>query len=665
MCIKDFLESKETYKKVLEILSHHFDGSLSYATSNVVTSENETIEIDGFIAGGSVSNILYYLLYGVKPVVNDIDIFFHKKTRKPIFTKKNSETKLEKITSNVVDVGWYGSNRSENSFKIYGHKREGILNYVHTCIFSEDKSYTVFLDNFDLNCCKSGLDIKNEKIVYTEDFVEFLKSRQIEISKVINPIQTTIRIKNKVKDLDCYCDIDSEISLLQHASIYHHKIGIQIGEETYAKYLNNKDFVDKYFTIKELDYSKISFNSPFTVINGESWIFEPKLNGYIVPFWFNNVNQLYVYWRLFKSNLSRSKKSKIDKIMSYIYSNGFSKLNTFDSKVFVTERLLGNSVAYKNYTKQGLNYYMGIKDIKVHQINSTIWKFLISNNRYYDCDFDIRHLKLIEKFSREHLNLFRIFNGFNGDITVQSQYEIIKYIKSMSKKKGLWIIGELENVGQNNKYKIKGNSVIELVKSIDTYIEHREEDLSKKLIEKIDLSGFEFSDNVTELTTTIELIEEGKKMGHCVGGYSLSVEKGNSRIFHIEEGGHGSTVEISNNNGDRWWNFNGEVKKDIPKQWELFGDKDLIHKWQKINEKITNSEFKSIQHYGRYPEKGNLTPTKEHINIVRCLVNYLNKNHLKGNIEDLLFDKFILEKEIEKTIEEVKEKERLKLESVN
>jgi hypothetical protein len=64
--IKDFLNSKDTYERVLTILKEH-DTKDSF--KDVIDSKSN------FIAGGSVSNILISMIHGGKPVINDIDIY--------------------------------------------------------------------------------------------------------------------------------------------------------------------------------------------------------------------------------------------------------------------------------------------------------------------------------------------------------------------------------------------------------------------------------------------------------------------------------------------------------------------------------------------------------------------------------------------------------------
>ena len=142
---------------------------------------------------------------------------------------------------------------------------------------------------------------------------------------------------------------------------------------------------------------------------------------------------------------------------------------------------------------------------------------------------------------------------------------------------------------------------------------------------------------VKELNTTIELREEGRRMGHCVGGYSKSIESGESRIFHINCDGIGSTLQISNpitklyhkgKNGKAEWQEVVEFYR--PESWDIDNDKCLAI-FKDTTTKLVNMKelnYGIRQHYGRYPDKGNLTPTDNNLLVAEKLIKYLNDNYV-------------------------------------
>jgi hypothetical protein len=48
-------------------------------------------------------------------------------------------------------------------------------------------------------------------------------------------------------------------------------------------------------------------------------------------------------------------------------------------------------------------------------------------------------------------------------------------------------------------------------------------------------------------------------------------------------------------------------------------------------ESVKFLKFRDTQHYGRYPEKGNLEPTKINQEIVKKLIDFLNEKYLTLN----------------------------------
>lgn len=93
------------------------------------------------------------------------------------------------------------------------------------------------------------------------------------------------------------------------------------------------------------------------------------------------------------------------------------------------------------------------------------------------------------------------------------------------------------------------------LKTSPTYIEEMLEEKAKALIEKqakdakdLPVLDIKLPPLVTQITNGLDLIEEGKKMNHCVGIYIEACLQEESYIFHINDGSdEGATAEISPN----------------------------------------------------------------------------------------------------------------------
>ena len=645
--IIDFLESKETFKKVCQKLATY---GLNGETINGIVG-------NGFISGGSVSNILISMLHGGEPVVNDIDVYRHSKEE-----VSNSDWYPATFTGEegleIVNDFYGRIFVSENGarMRVMGHSRKGIFNIVNYQYDNFRKLSTpteknlVILQGFDLNCCKAGLDLENEKIIYTSEFVDYLKTKQLKVVHPCAPIQTVIRIYRKMQDLKCYCDIEHEMKFLTVATknVNSGQMSKYIGPETYTKYEKCKDFVDKYFTLREPKNSEeipYSLRNKYYIDNKRNpeikiWLFDPVLDFNIIEE-ATSINFLKRVWYLLYTYKKGSDQDRINKIF---YKNFFLGKEKED-------------MWYRNdYDRRDENGQY----IKLPYYNSTRYthNMILTKKDYYKCDFDLKHVDYVDNFTKEHHGMQMFLRNCT---TLTEQYKLIRFIKSLVNKEGGWVIGALENSGSYlTTTRDDGNNLLMNVISKDVIIkliEKYKKENSEILTEAIDLSGFEYDGCVKELVAKLQLVEEGSKMGHCVGGYSGVIAEGKSRIFHIECDGIGSTVEIGTPITSYRTTSEDPQKLDpfsFSKRYDSYTPptyviKNIVEVLQPENfntqcilvfedETTENVNVKNViytikQHNGRFPEMGNLTPTDTNKKIVDELVRYLNKNHLPKNFK--------------------------------
>lgn len=647
MNIETFLKSKETYQKVLDTLRTYAD----------IEDESK-----GFIAGGSVSNILFSLIYGGNAVVNDIDVYWQVKED----VKLKEEQWYPAVYVNedgleMVDDA-YGRvfvSDSGSRMRVVKHSRKGIFNNIEY-LYEEGKRYgvgiikpknLVILEGFDLNCCKSGIDLENGVIFYTQEFVEFLQTKQLKIVSPCAPIQTTIRLQKKMKDLDCFCDFVHEMRFLTVAAKHIHggQMTKFIGPETYVKYEKYKDIVDKYFNVREpknVDelphtlrevYEKDGKRNPKIKL----WIFEPIMNFDIVE-GVNSLNELKRIWYLLYTHKKKSEQTKINKIF---YKNAYLGNMTEDTWEF-------KEYKQGTYKQLVVNYGFGFdwdspKEQEYVMVpryvsNRFTYQMILSNKDYHKCNFDLKHVDTIDKFTNEHHNIKMILKLSKSLV---EQYNIIKFIKSLAKKEGDWIIGILETLNWNrhdNVKKLDEETVLNILEKEKMFN-------NKKLVDKVDLKSFEFKNCVRELVTPLELKTEGSKMGHCVGGYAHSIESGRSRIFHVDCDGIGSTVEIGLPMKEKYDYHTSKMIKVLEAyQPEGLKNECFVVFDNETSEKVSINEFiyHTKQHHGRYPEKGNLKPTETNKKVVKSLVTYLNNNNLPNNYK-INVNNFAKEEEID------------------
>lgn len=435
--IKDFLESKETYNNVLTILKYHSGNERVF---------NETmITIGGdFIAGGSVSNALISLFHKDKKqcVINDIDVYKQvSEAQTPYDDSRNQWYPATYVNEEGLEMydDSYGRifvSDSGARMRVTKHSRKGIFNiveYLYEPNYNKRKGKskeTVILEGFDLNCCKSGLDITNEKIVYTQEFVEFLQTKKLKITSPCAPIQSTIRLHKKMKDLDCTCDIEHEMRFLSVASKHVHSGQMMkyVGPETYNKYLHMKGIVDKYFTLRKPKPNEI----PHSLrgkgeINHRLWVFDPVMQFDILEN-ISSLNGFKRIWNLLYTPKSGEEQDKINKIF---YKNIY--LGKMDEDVWfktthVTEDWLDEGVGEMKHS---------------YDSDRFTYSMLLVKNNYHKCDFDITHVDFIDTFT-SHYPEVKIF--LKSCETIMEQYELIQTINSIRIKEGDWVFGFLGNI---------------------------------------------------------------------------------------------------------------------------------------------------------------------------------------------------------------------------
>jgi hypothetical protein len=163
----------------------------------------------GFIAGGSISNLIWEEVSGTKAIINDIDVFlFDGLLENYNEDKKEYYFSFKEDEENV----WYDDyaglrfiDRAKNYYSISESTTEGIFNYVS--YKSNTHSPEIIIKSFDINCTAVGYSIEEDKFYWTPDFEKFLKTSELKISNLKTPCHTAIRIVKKAEELGVNLDL--------------------------------------------------------------------------------------------------------------------------------------------------------------------------------------------------------------------------------------------------------------------------------------------------------------------------------------------------------------------------------------------------------------------------------------------------------------------------
>jgi hypothetical protein len=220
------------------------------------------LPLHGFVAGGAIANIVWELVSGNKAVVNDIDIFVFDGIEKELDNnKKTLFNYQEKETKYYEDYGGMNfNNYTKDFYSIVESERDDMFNTIKYTSNTSDPS--LIIKSFDINATRIGYDIDNDKIYWTSEFEDFLKTGELKVSNLMTPSHTAVRIAKKSKELNAKL-YDFEFKLLQYALSYRFidRIKLRFKERYLDMCRDNKDLLSPYFQIsRDLETEEYVFS---------------------------------------------------------------------------------------------------------------------------------------------------------------------------------------------------------------------------------------------------------------------------------------------------------------------------------------------------------------------------------------------------------------------
>jgi hypothetical protein len=206
----------------------------------------------GFVAGGSIANLVWELVSGKKAIVNDIDVFIFDgivdvidpTNKKSLFRYQEKESQFWEdyngIRYSLINKDFYTIESSEHV---------GMFNNVK---YKSNKADTdIILRSFDINATKVGYSIEEDKCYWTPEFEEFLKTGELKVCNLMTPSHTAIRIVKKRKELDCKLT-QFELDLLRHSLEYRFSdiIKVRFKDRYYDIFNDYIDDLKENFIIK-------------------------------------------------------------------------------------------------------------------------------------------------------------------------------------------------------------------------------------------------------------------------------------------------------------------------------------------------------------------------------------------------------------------------------
>ena len=239
----------------------------------------------GFIAGGSIANIVWELVSGNKAIINDIDVFvfdgiqekFDKSDKSSLFNYQEKETKYGEDYTGICFNTY-----TKDFYSIVESTKDDIFNIVKYKSNSKDPS--LIIKSFDINATRIGYSIEKDEIYWTSDFEDFLKTGTLKVANLMTPSHTAVRIAKKSKELKAKVDI-FEFKLLQYAlgHNFSDRIKFRFKERYHQMYKDNLDILDSMFSLSRdtdaEEYVKLQYGD-----DTELYYLKPKVEDELSEF---------------------------------------------------------------------------------------------------------------------------------------------------------------------------------------------------------------------------------------------------------------------------------------------------------------------------------------------------------------------------------------------
>ena len=554
-----------------------------------------TIPKDGFLAGGAVANTLLSMKYGKEYPINDLDIFIEDSVNSTLLNN-NYSTTPQRSNGLVVEGGYHSHELSYDhgsNYKILKVNRDGLLNTIVISRINNRniaRDYQYILNGFDFNCCQVGIDLNNNKLYYTDEFIEFLNTKQLDITAVYTPAHTTIRLFKKKKELDCYCNVEKCLEILSQPLIRGNRVFLS--PRYFGFYFSHKykDMFMEYYKEIKTYFKIVRFfedKKEMFYLRNKHMVTTPNDQDHVAN-WLNPHNSIPkddlekwgkyndIMWTLEPIKYSKA-SVEINKYLENIQYNPLTLMCSY--------KLVGGKL--KNSLLKKYN------DVILCGEHTKLISFI--NVKFCDCDFTKEHIFLIENYINQTPTMLNIILSYN--LNIQEVIKLMTNIKKIQNKEGLWVEGLIFDL------LLKGNINIKpTYESISLLIKENKENLYKPLVEAMEVVkhiNLSSDIEIKEIISEGELMWAGHKLKNCLNdvnqGYVDKISSGKVKIFLIKTKNSVSALELSHG-------------------WES----DLY---------VTEKQLLSYC---------NKTPSRYHRIIADILINELNSSLLKNNYQKRL-----------------------------
>ena len=454
---------------------------------------------EGYIAGQAVASAVSELFRsGIGVVYNDVDAFLFSNS-----FVENTRRVLSTITSfDLVRENHYGQVilASHAVYAVQSTARDGMLNEV-LCRYGDcapsdpDAMAQAFLRSFDLNCVQVAVRLHDQQLVWTPAYEQFLDTREMLVMNVKTPVHTAVRWFKKKAELEGVFGHDEKTMALLATSLarvrqrlsecgadeairWQRMLRAQtnFGKVYAEKAADVAGDLGRYFEVVNVTDRQIALQTLVSRGGEMPELVAAPCSDLVLPTY---ARALQGHWR----------KHVCDQIVEALRSPL-------------------DSMAFKNVALEGPRAIAALQSPK--------------------------DLVMLDKVCGEHQGL-----GYQMlQMDTARQLAFVRELKDMVRREGIWVFGVFEHM--NN---LQGELATIDTAQLRAYMETRfaasvleYEEMSRKSessmprIARTSVLDYQ----VTELISFKDLMEEGARMHHCVGGYFREVAEGYSRIVRLQ-----------------------------------------------------------------------------------------------------------------------------------
>ncbi len=410
------LESNETFNEVLNIIKHE---------CHIRGTQFDEVPIEHFICGGAVANTIYYILNKDKlnnPTINDVDVFSFNYSEDyfPDYSQLSLQKEIQQINlDNTVgsDYAKYFITSFGEQITMKSSEVDGIINKIFLDVFHHngeyskdlDKYYLGLINTFDLNCCMAGINRVSKKIVYTDEFVDFILRDMIEVTSLKHPVQTAYRMKKKSTELKTITkNFDSEMSLLREVLRFENGGMLAVGNVWLSRInQDSKLFSENFVWVTPREGDDVVFME------------EDGLTYYKVKPDFNSV--------------------KIISSIESLYGGVITNLLSWHKESLLVIWDLFFRDKYSDEIKNKLHEFIFQNKMKSKHLylRLSLLRCLRLSKNYFNCEFNLQDLNRINGFI-QYLHINRIQPDIFFVDNVENQIKLIDYFKKRFVRDGLF-----------------------------------------------------------------------------------------------------------------------------------------------------------------------------------------------------------------------------------